>query len=296
MEGRRLALSVLLGGVGLGIVSLASPSVRDFADGLLGLPAGSSANGNETLDLRAELAAPSLSAALQPEESDELGQGLLFFSEAQYAQAIPIIGKYALLGDDLAQQVIGGMFAFGKGLPLDREEGLRWLALAAAQGNRGAAELAVTINSTPNWEQRVAALAASTNASSEWGQSGSASEFAYSESARPAPQYDLSTAARSSSYASPRSVLGDSSAPAVAGSSSTPIGARNSIEQAYGSESASRRYSGAQAGLSQVGSTSSIILNRSGPGTYSDSSGDIYAQAGPHGVVNTRTGEFSPTN
>lgn len=37
-------------------------------------------------------------------------------------------------------------------------------------------------------------------------------------------------------------------------------------------------------------------LNRAGPGTYSDSNGDLYTQAGPRGVVNTRTGEFRPTN
>ena len=35
-----------------------------------------------------------------------------------------------------------------------------------------------------------------------------------------------------------------------------------------------------------------MILNRAGPGTYSDTSGDVYTQAGPHGIVNTRTGEF----
>lgn len=38
------------------------------------------------------------------------------------------------------------------------------------------------------------------------------------------------------------------------------------------------------------------VLNQAGPRTYSDSNGDFYTQAGPHGVINTRTGEFSPTN
>lgn len=40
----------------------------------------------------------------------------------------------------------------------------------------------------------------------------------------------------------------------------------------------------------------SVIVNRAGPGTYSASNGDVYAQAGPAGVVNTRTGDFSPIN
>jgi hypothetical protein len=39
-----------------------------------------------------------------------------------------------------------------------------------------------------------------------------------------------------------------------------------------------------------------VVVNRAGPGIYSAGNGDIYAQAGPGGVVNTRTGEFSPIN
>lgn len=38
------------------------------------------------------------------------------------------------------------------------------------------------------------------------------------------------------------------------------------------------------------------VLNPAGPGQYSDASGTVYIQAGPHGVVNEATGEFSPTN
>jgi len=38
------------------------------------------------------------------------------------------------------------------------------------------------------------------------------------------------------------------------------------------------------------------ILTPAGPQTYVDQNGAVYAGAGPHGVVNTQTGEFSPTN
>jgi hypothetical protein len=69
-----------------------------------------------------------------------------------------------------------------------------------------------------------------------------------------------------------------------------PIGAR-----AY-ERRGSRRFSSPEFGLPQASSNSPIILNPAGPGTYSDASGDSYTQAGPHGVINNRTGEFSPTN
>ena len=39
------------------------------------------------------------------------------------------------------------------------------------------------------------------------------------------------------------------------------------------------------------------VLNRSGASNqYFDQNGDSYTQAGPHGVVSNRTGEFNPTN
>lgn len=70
--------------------------------------------------------------------------------------------------------------------------------------------------------------------------------------------------------------------------------ARRSVEEAYGTESASREYLSDRTVRPTVDNP--IILNRAGPGQYSDQNGDIYTQAGPNGVVNTRTGEFSPVN
>lgn len=278
MRERRLALCVLLGGAGLGVISLGSPSVRDFIDGLLGIPYESAAVGGETVDLRAELASATLSAPLGPEQMDELLQGLLYLLQDQYADAVPLLGKYALLGDGRAQSAIGSMYYFGMGLPLDRVEGVRWLALAAAQG-------------TPTDK---ATLADAINGRLEWDRPEGASQQGFAANIPPVPSFDPGASPFSSAYAD--SVLARDRAIASAVRGSAPMGARASTEQSYGSEPASRSYSGAQAGLPQIGSSSPIILNRAGPGTYSDGSGDIYAQAGPHGVVNTRTGEFSPTN
>jgi hypothetical protein len=190
---------------------------------------------------------------------------------------VSIIEKYALLGNDMAQHAIGGMYAFGRGRPLDREEGLRWLALTSAQGNRGAAELAATINATPGWERRVSALSLAAYATGGLERPHADSGMAYSESASPAPQYDPNANLLGQSYTVANSVLGNSAAPALASSRSAPMGARASIEQAYGSEPVGRRYSGAQVGLPQIGSNSPIIINQAGPGTYSAGSGDIYA-------------------
>lgn len=296
MDNKQLALNILLGGFGLGMVSLASPSVRDFVDGLLGIPLESAAGTSGSVGLRADLAASALREPLAPEESDELVRGFAFHSTAQYADAVPIIGKYAMLGDDNAQATIGGMYLFGHGLPVDRVEGLRWLALAATQGNRSAAKIATIVNATPDWDRRVAALSTAMNATAELERSDSASGLAYTEGPSPTPQYGPGVTAQRSSSSTSGSVLSGGSSPAAVTSGIAPIGTRASIGQAYGLEPAGRRYSGTQVGPPSIDSSAPVILNRAGPGTYSEGSGDIYTQAGPHGVVNTRTGVFSPTN
>lgn len=43
-------------------------------------------------------------------------------------------------------------------------------------------------------------------------------------------------------------------------------------------------------------SAETVVLNPAGPNGFSGSNGDFYTRAGPNGVVNTRTGEFMPTN
>jgi hypothetical protein len=57
MDNKRLALSALVGGVGLGIMSLASTSFRDFGDGFLGIPQQPAVSPDGSIELRADLAA-----------------------------------------------------------------------------------------------------------------------------------------------------------------------------------------------------------------------------------------------
>lgn len=288
MDDKRLVIYGVLCGVTLGFVSLASPSIQAFADGFLGSPSSS-----ETNALNSELAAPALSAPLQAAEFEELLRAISYHAQGRYGEAIPIIGKYAMRGDATAQAAIGGMFAFGQGLPIDRIEALRWLTLAANQGDRGATELAAQIEATPDWERRAATLAAATNPNQ--GQVQLEVEPQQANRANLPPiGYGPGLSGHPPSYNAPTYANPYGSGATV--TPSAPMGARASVEEAYGSGSASRGRSSAQSAIPAGGDSSATTLNRAGPGTYSDGKGDIYSQAGPRGVVNTRTGEFSPTN
>lgn len=254
--------------------------VREFANGLIGTPTASQPDRIGPSDLRAELAQPALFRELQTAEMEELFQGMALHLHGRDAEALPILGKFALLGDVRAQGAIGGMYYFGRGLPLDQAEGIRWLRLAARQGGlTERQELAAALSGT--WQ---------------WDDSGAEPAMASAPSAPQAPQYAPTLPERTRSLNGPGYEASMAYGTGGAISPTGPMGARASVEQAYGSGSASRRYSEALGAAPQTGSGSPAILNRAGPGTYSDERGDIYTQAGPNGVVNTRTGEFSPTN
>ena len=275
MNDKQFVIAGLLGGISIGLAALAFPSatltVREFTEGLIGIEA-------EPSPLRANLAAPSLNRGLEVGELEELFQGMMSFLNGRYAAAVPILGKYAMLGDKSAQYTIGTMFYFGRGFPVDREEAIRWFRLAAAQGGQPEREtLAAAAHGTLNWD------------STEAGQ-----RFGYSGGERPAKQYDPGNPTRT--YDGAAQGVGGTYVPGGPVSDSAPMGARKSIDEAHGSGSASRGYADGPVAVPQVDSASPVILNRAGPRTYSDDKGDIYTQAGPHGVINTRTGEFSPTN
>jgi Sel1 repeat len=290
MENKRLAICGILGGMAMGVASLASPSVRAFTEGILGYPSPP-----ETRSLNPELAAPNLSAPLQAAEMDELLQGIADHAAARFDAALPIIGKYAMRGDVLAQKILGGMYAFGQGVPVDREEALRWLTLAANQGDGGATELAARIKATPDWERRAAALAVATSSNPD-GSRPEADPTQANRGSLPPIDYGPGLSVQPPSYNGSNSGAGSPYGRGTLVSPSAPMGARASVEQAYGSGSASRGHSSALTGIPPGGDSSPVILSRAGPGTYSAGNGDIYTQAGPNGVINTRTGEFSPTN
>lgn len=273
---------VIWGVAGAIIVAFApiGEPVREFAKGLIGSPATSQPDRIGPSDLRAELAQPALLRELETSELEELFQGMTLHLHGKDAEALPILGKFALLGDVRAQGAIGGMYYFGRGLPLDQTEGIRWLRLAARQGGlTERQELAAALSGT--WQ---------------WDDSGAEAEMAYAPSAPQEQPYVPAQPERTRPRFSPGYEAGVVYGTGGTISPSAPMGARAAVEQAYGSGSASRRHSDALGTALQTGAGSPTILNRAGPGTYSDERGDIYTQAGPNGVVNTRTGEFSPTN
>lgn len=273
---------VIWGVVGAIIVAFApiGEPVREFAKGLIGSPATSQPDRIGPSDLRAELAQPALLRELETSELEELFKGMALHLHGRDAEALPILGRFALLGDVRAQGAIGGMYYFGRGLPVDRDEGIHWLRLAARQGGM-----------TERQE-----LAAALLGTWQWDDSGTEAGMAYAPSAPQTPQSVPTLPERAHPRFSPGYEA--SVAYAIGGtiSPNAPMGARASVEQVYGSGSASRRYSDALGTAPQTRAGSPTILNRAGPGNYSDERGDIYTQAGPNGVVNTRTGEFSPTN
>jgi len=273
-------LSWVLGGTFILAFVPAAEPLREFAEGLIGSPTASQPEHIGVGDLRAELAQPALFRELETGELEELFQGMVLHLHGRDAEALPILGKFALLGDVRAQGAIGGMYYFGRGLPLDQAEGIRWLRLAARQGG------------LPQRQELAAALSGTW----QWDDSGAEPAMAYAPSAPQAQQYAPASPERTRSRYGPGYEASIAYGGGGAISPTAPMGARASVEQAYGSGSASRRYSDTLGTAPQTGAGSPVILSRAGPGTYSDERGDIYTKAGPHGVVNTRTGEFSPTN
>jgi len=64
-----------------------------------------------------------------------LDDGAIAYSRGDYAEALRILRPVASQGDALAQDMVGDMYASGKGVAEDHAEALRWYCLAAAQGD-----------------------------------------------------------------------------------------------------------------------------------------------------------------
>ena len=281
MSGSKIDITSLLTWTGVGILFLAftpaAKPVREFGAGLFG-SAATQAVHPKSGELRAEGASPALGSPLQANELQELSKGLRAYLLHRDPKAIPIIGKYALMGEPRAQSLVASMYIQGDGLPLDREEGVRWLRLAAAQGGQAEQDYLIAV----------------TNAISENGDSASPSQR-YNQTDRDHAADPGLAASRDGTQNVPKAV----SASPHTSLEAAPLPLIPIQRRASGLDgpSASREFLERElASPSRVGGGSTVILNRAGPGTYAAGNGDIYAQAGPYGVVNTRTGEFSPTN
>lgn len=80
-----------------------------------------------------------LTCATATHANDELGMAQEMFSEHRYAAGLIHLRKAADAGDRSARQTLGlmlfhGQALYGPEVPTERELGLRWLRLAAADG------------------------------------------------------------------------------------------------------------------------------------------------------------------
>ena len=285
-------------GVSLGLLALAFPEplrlASDFTDGLLAVEENPDISVGGIDDLRAEFALAEAQRPLSKGELSELLQGMSLVNNARYDEGIAIVGKYALRGHGLAQYAVGSMYAFGNGLPVDGKEASEWLQLASLQGNSGASQLSEIVRNDPHWNARAIALARLRQSREEYsmeygvavGTHSTSYEVERNSYSYPAANLDAAEHDRS-----PRreALMGDRF-------QSNDNG--DFVSDPWGGPARFGPFRMPDMG-SDINTPSldygapNLILNRAGQGTYSDQHGDIYVQAGPNGVVNTRTGEFS---
>lgn len=285
-------------GVSLGLLALAIPEplrlASDFTDGLLGVEEAPDISVRGIDGLRAEFALAEAQKPLSKDELSELLYGMSLVNNARYGEGIAIVGKYALRGHGLAQYAVGSMYAFGNGLPVDGKEAGEWLQLASMQGNSGASQLSEIIRNDPHWNATAIALARLRQSREDYsieygavvGTHSTSHEVERNSYSYPAANLDGAEHDRS-----PRreALMNDRFWSNDNGDfASDPFG----IPARYGPFRAPDMGSDINTPSLEHGAPN-LILNRAGQGTYSDQHGDIYVEAGPNGVVNTRTGEFS---
>lgn len=248
---------------------------------------------------RADNASPTFRNALTADQQQELTRGAQYLTHDDYADAAPILGKYALMGQPAAQSIVGAMYYFGKGFPVDRDEGLKWMRLSAAQNYKGAElALAEADSGTLTWS-----LALSQPYNPEGGPYSSAS---YSSSAPAAYADGSATSADQTIAAQSGGLYGQGDTPTASPStsslydrpSSPPTIGAESYEPSRSSLYARSTYDSEPApNVGAINVETERYMAPAGPGAYVDPhNGTYYAPSGQNGVVNTRTGEYSPVS
>lgn len=224
--------------------------------------------------LKAENASPSLVKPLQSADLQELLGGMRFLLSDQFEKALPILSRYANLGDPRAQWAMGSIYYFGLGLPQDRSQALQWFRLAANQGNPSDVDtLAQAAEGTLVWDKP-------------------SQQPAYSGSIPTYVAPPTALAQNNDMYAPPVPI--PTHAQILSPSASPTIGAFVPVVRSYGSEPSNRIDDSNMPRPARM--QDPAILNRAGPNSFSDQNGGTYTSAGPHGVINNQTGQFSPTN
>jgi hypothetical protein len=206
--------------------------------------------------------------------------------------------KAANAGNSTAQFMSGDMLLMGVGGSADVAEGVRWLEQAAKNGSSLARAKLQEIAPKLMFNQLAGAIAEShggkisirelmyisSMVSRAYG--GEPTQFADNERIeRDISGYrDLQRQSLLQSY---------SDTPAVPLPSTNSGRLRDSLQS---TDSAGSRHYPPPSLNTESLVPNPVVLNPSGPRTYTDSAGGVYTQAGPHAVVNTQTGELIPTN
>lgn len=303
-----LLIWTAVGAVALAVTPIAEP-IRKEIKGLFAAKTEPTLGAANLGELNAESAAPALTRPLQIDEQQELFRGMVAFLRNDFAVAVPIISKFAMMGDGRAQSAIGSMYYFGKGLPVDRTQALRWFAMAATQGNSTDREtLTAAVDGTLTWDdpvpsafpggRREVAQLEPDNALTDPTPIRSRRAFDSFSSGDPMAAVPIrpipSSADRYGNGSASRGLLEAMLANPDAGRSHQSV----LPDDPRFDSSASREEKTATASAERpaIVNRTPVILSPAGPGNYAGNDGDFYTQAGPHGVVNTRTGKFIPTN
>ncbi len=75
-----------------------------------------------------------------PEPARTMEEARRAYLARDYERALPLLREQAALGNPHAQYTLGYMYYYGQGVPEDVEEALRWIRMAAAQGDAHALE------------------------------------------------------------------------------------------------------------------------------------------------------------
>ena len=67
--------------------------------------------------------------------ADDLDKGLMAYNNGDYETALDLWSPFAEQGNAWAQVNLGFMYEYGKGVPEDNKEAVKWYTLAAEQGN-----------------------------------------------------------------------------------------------------------------------------------------------------------------
>lgn len=80
-----------------------------------------------------------------PREALTMAEARSAYLAQDYTSALPLLRHEAELGNPHAQYTLGYMYYYGQGVVEDVEEALKWIRLAAAQGDARALEALSTL-------------------------------------------------------------------------------------------------------------------------------------------------------